>query len=116
LVVDPQKLQARSRTILSFISEKLIMTKTLFATAFLGLALSTTSFAADKMKMVHCDAGSMKAVMADISAMKDPAMKKHMEMAMGEVHKAEMAMKKHDMKGCDMHLNMAKKETMMKKK
>jgi hypothetical protein len=89
------------------------MIKTLFATAVLGLALASPSFAADKMKMSHCDAGTMTMMMDAIKKDTDPKMAKDAAMAGKEMHMAEMSMKKHNMKECAMHIDMAKKHMMM---
>ena len=51
-----------------------------------------------------CDDASMSSMKTEISGMKDARMQK---MAMSEMDKAGMAMKKHQMKSCVMHMDKA---------
>ena len=87
------------------------MLKSLFAIAALGVALTAPAYAEDMMK---CDDASMMKMSAMIKADTNPAMKKDVDMATQEMGMAKMAMKSHKMDECMMHMNMAKKDMMMK--
>jgi hypothetical protein len=88
------------------------MSKTLFAAAAFFAFASTATYAAEE-KMACDDASIMKMEEAAM-AMKDPAMKETMEMAMKEVEMAKMAMKENKTDDCSMHLGEAMKATMKK--
>jgi predicted outer membrane protein len=88
------------------------MLKSILAASALLICASTASFAAEE-KMACDDASIMKMEEAAM-AMKDPAMKESMEMAMKEVEMAKMAMKESKTDDCSMHLGEAMKATMKK--
>lgn len=87
------------------------MFKSLFAVATFGMILAMPVHAAAMMK---CDDASMMKMDAMIKADTNPAMKKDVMMATKEMGMARMAMKSHKMDECMMHMNMAKKDMMMK--
>ena len=82
------------------------MIKTLLATSALLLTLSTAGFAAE---MMACDDANIMKMEEGAMAMKDPAMKESMEMAMKEVDMAKMSMKEGKKEDCSMHLDAAMK-------
>lgn len=95
------------------------MIKSLFAASLVFAALAVPSFAADKMKMkmdhmAKCDDATMTMMNDAMKKDTDPKMAKAVKMAMGEMHMAEMSMKKHKMADCSKHIGMAKKDMMMK--
>jgi hypothetical protein len=87
------------------------MLKSFLAVTALGLALAAPAYADDMMK---CDHASMMKMDSMIKADTNPAMKKDTMMATKEMDIAKMAMKSHKMDECMMHMNMAKKDMMMK--
>jgi predicted outer membrane protein len=88
------------------------MIRTFFAAAAVLAFASTAAYSAEE-KMACDDATVMKMEEAAM-AMKDPAMKESMEMAMKEVETAKMAMKEGKTDDCSMHLGEAMKATMKK--
>jgi hypothetical protein len=82
------------------------MTKTILAAAALMACMMTASSAMDKMA---CDEASMKKMEDGAMAMKDPAQKDAMMMAMKAVDMAKTAMKDGKMDDCSMHLDEAMK-------
>ena len=82
------------------------MLKFAIAAAVAGLFTITPAFADEMMK---CDDANMMK-MDKMVKEADPAMKKQMEMAMGEMTMAMDAMKASKMDDCEMHLNKAAME------
>jgi hypothetical protein len=74
---------------------------TLFAAVLLSV-LAPSAYAMD----MKCDDASMASMKSHIDGMKDAKMQK---MATSEMDKADMAMKKHQMKSCMMHMDKAMK-------
>ena len=87
------------------------MTKLLLSAALAALFLSAPANAAMHMK---CDDASMMKMQTDMDAMKDPAMKANMEMAMKQMGMAKTAMKDNKMADCSMHMGMADMSMTMK--
>jgi hypothetical protein len=87
------------------------MTKLLLSAALAALFLSAPANAAMHMK---CDDASMTKMQTDMDAMKDPAMKANMEMAMKQMGMAKTAMKDKKMGDCSMHMGMADMSMKMK--
>lgn len=87
------------------------MTKLLLSAALAALFLSAPANAAMHMK---CDDASMTKMQTDMDAMKDPAMKANMEMAMKQMGMAKTAMKDNKMDDCSMHMGMADMSMKMK--
>ena len=87
------------------------MTKLLLSAALAALFLSAPANAAMHMK---CDDASMTKMQTDMDAMKDPAMKANMDMAMKQMGMAKTAMKDNKMDDCSMHMGMAHMSMMMK--
>ena len=77
------------------------------AAAVAGLFTITPAFADEMMK---CDEANMMKMDMMVKETTDPAMKKQMEMAMGEMTMAMDAMKASKMDECEMHLNKAAME------
>ncbi len=88
-----------------------MMTKLLLSAALAALFLSAPANAAMHMK---CDDASMTKMQTDMDAMKDPAMKTNMEMAMKQMGMAKTAMKDNKMADCSMHMGMADMSMTMK--
>ena len=84
------------------------MIKSILTAAALVMSMTAASFAMEEMK---CDDASIMKMEESAMAMKDPAMKESMEMAMKEVDMAKMAMKESKMDDCKMHLGNAMKAT-----
>ena len=82
------------------------MLKYAIAATVAGLFAITPAFADEMMK---CDDANMMK-MEKMVKETDPAMKKQMEMAMGEMTMAMDAMKAKKMDDCEMHLNKAAME------
>ena len=82
------------------------MLKYAIAATVAGLFAITPAFADEMMK---CDDANMMK-MEKMVKETDPAMKKQMEMAMGEMTMAMDAMKASKMDDCEMHLNKAAME------
>ena len=82
------------------------MLKYAIAATVAGLFAITPAFADEMMK---CDDANMMK-MDKMVKETDPAMKKQMEMAMGEMTMAMDAMKASKMDDCEMHLNKAAME------
>ena len=77
-------------------------------------AMKADEMKAEAMKAgeaVACDDASIMKAEEGAMAMKDPAMKESMEMAMKEVEMAKMAMKESKTDECAMHLDAAMKAT-----
>jgi hypothetical protein len=91
--------------------EDSMMTKILLSAALAALFLSAPAHAAMHMK---CDDASMMKMQTDMDAMKDPAMKANMEMAMKQMGMAKTAMKDNKMDDCSMHMGMADMSMTMK--
>ena len=83
------------------------MLKYAIAAAVAGLFIITPAFADEMMK---CDDANMMKMDMMVKETTDPAMKKQMEMAMGEMTMAMEAMKASKMDECEMHLNKAAME------
>jgi hypothetical protein len=83
------------------------MLKYAIAATVAGLFTITPAFADEMMK---CDDASMIKMDAMVKETTDPAMKKQMEMAMGEMTMAMDAKKASKMDECEMHLNKAAME------
>lgn len=83
------------------------MLKFAIAAAVAGLFAITPAFADEMMK---CDDASLMKMDKMVKETTDPAMKKQMEMAMGELTMAKDAMKASDMAKCETHLNKAAME------
>jgi hypothetical protein len=88
------------------------MIKTLFAAAAVFAFASTAAYSAEE-KMA-CDDATIMKMEEGAMAMKDPAMKEGMEMAMKEVEMAKMSMKEGKTDDCSMHLGEAMKAQMKK--
>ncbi len=87
------------------------MTRLFLGAALAALFLSAPANAAMHMK---CDDASMTKMQTDMDAMKDPAMKTNMEMAMKQMGMAKTAMKDSKMADCSMHMSMADMSMKMK--
>jgi hypothetical protein len=83
------------------------MIKYAIAATVAGLFTITPAFADEMMK---CDEANMMKMDMMVKETTDPAMKKQMEMAMGEMTMAMDAMKASKMDECEMHLNKAAME------
>jgi hypothetical protein len=83
------------------------MLKFLIAAVVAGLVTITPVFAQEMMK---CDDANMMKMETMVKETTDPAMKKQMEMAMGEMTMAMEARKASKMDECEMHLNKAAME------
>jgi len=83
------------------------MSKFAVAAAVAGLFAITPAFADEMMK---CDDANMMKMDKMVKETTDPAMKKQMEMAMGEMTMAMDAKKASKMDECEMHLNKAAME------
>lgn len=83
------------------------MLKFAIAAAVAGLFTITPVFAQEMMK---CDDANMMKMDKMVKETTDPAMKKQMEMAMGEMTMAMEAQKASKMDECEMHLNKAAME------
>ena len=83
------------------------MLKFAIAATVAGLFSITPAFADE---MMECNKESMMKVQEMIDADTDPAMKKQMEMASGEMTMAMDAKKGSKMDECEMHLNKAAME------
>jgi predicted outer membrane protein len=84
------------------------MIKTLFAAAALTAAFAAPGFAMDKMA---CDDATIMKMEESAMAMKEPAQKDAMMMAMKEVETAKMAMKEGKTEDCMKSLENAMKAT-----
>ena len=80
------------------------MLKFATAAAVVGILSIAPAFAQEMMK---CDEANMMKMDKMVKETTDPAMKKQMEMAMGEMTMAMDAMKGSKMEECEMHLNKA---------
>jgi len=83
------------------------MLKYAIAATVAGLINFTPAFADEMMK---CDDANMMKMDTMVKETTDPAMKKQMEMAMGEMTMAMDAKKASKMEECEMHLNKAAME------
>jgi hypothetical protein len=83
------------------------MLKIAIAIAVAGLFTITPVFAQEMMK---CDDANMMKMDKMVKETTDPAMKKQMEMAMGEMTMAMEAKNANKMDECEMHLNKAAME------
>jgi len=83
------------------------MLKYAIAATVAGLINFTPAFADEMMK---CDDANMMKMDTMVKETTDPAMKKQMEMAMGEMTMAMDAKKASKMDECEMHLNKAAME------
>lgn len=83
------------------------MLKFVIAAAIAGLFTITPVFAQEMMK---CDDANMMKMDKMVKETTDPAMKKQMEMAMGEMTMAMEAKNASKMDECEMHLNKAAME------
>jgi hypothetical protein len=83
------------------------MLKFAIPAAVAGMFLVAPAFAEEMMK---CDDANMMKMDKMVKETTDPAMKKQMEMAMGEMTMAMDAMKGSKMEECEMHLNKAAME------
>ncbi len=83
------------------------MLKFAIAAAVAGLFTITPVFAQEMMK---CDDANMMKMDKMVKETTDPAMKKQMEMAMGEMTMAMEAKNASKMDECEMHLNKAAME------
>jgi hypothetical protein len=83
------------------------MLKFAIAVAVAGLFTITPVFAQEMMK---CDDANMMKMDKMVKETTDPAMKKQMEMAMGEMTMAMEAKNASKMDECEMHLNKAAME------
>ena len=83
------------------------MLKFAIAAAVAGLFTITPVFAQEMMK---CDDANMMKMDKMVKETTDPAMKKQMEMAMGEMTMAMDARNASKMDECEMHLNKAAME------
>ena len=83
------------------------MLKYAIAATVAGLINFTPAFADEMMK---CDDANMMKMDTMVKETTDPAMKKQMEMAMGEMTMAMEARKASKMDECEMHLNKAAME------
>ncbi len=83
---------------------------------FLGAALAALFLSAPANAAMHmiCDDASMTKMQTDMDAIKDPAMKTNMEMAMKQMGMAKTAMKDNKMADCSMHISMADMSMKMK--
>ncbi len=87
------------------------MLKFVIAATVAGMFSIAPAFADDMMK---CDDANMMKMQKEIDADTNPAMKKQVDMANGEMKMAMDAMHAKKMDDCEMHLNKAAKEFMMK--
>ena len=83
------------------------MLKFAIAATVAGLFTITSAFADEMMK---CDDANLMKMDTMVKETTDPAMKKQMEMAMGEMTMAMDAKKANKMDDCEMHLNKAAME------
>jgi hypothetical protein len=83
------------------------MSKLAVVAAVAGLFSITPALADEMMK---CDDANMMKMDMMVKETTDPAMKKQMEMAMGEMTMAMEAQKANKMDECEMHLNKAAME------
>ena len=85
------------------------MFKSLLAATAIAVFLPAAGFAAE---MMACDDANIMKMEESAMAMKDPAMKETMMMAVEQVEKAKMAMKANDTADCQKHLDNVMKAAM----